>query len=269
MISGRLVVITGGSSGIGKQLALDLLQGNNTVVVASNNLEKMELAIRDFLKVSQNAHGYHVDVGDLNSIEKFAAKVLHDHGCPDVLVNNAGYATYQTFEETNIIEIGNLVNVNLLGAMRCAHFFLPKMIERRQGIIVNVASVAGKMIITPNSVYGASKHGMVAWSDALRMELSRFNIHVSVICPGRVKTDFFDHDTFKSRIARAETQLTVPVETVSREIISAIEWKKSMVYIPKYYGVLVWVLNAFGFIFGRIYNKILRSRIEELYLSRK
>jgi uncharacterized protein len=269
MISKKNIVITGGSSGIGKQLASDLLRQNNKVIIASNDLHKLECARQELSNISPDIDSYYVDVSDLNSVRDFVDKVIFNHGCPDILVNNAGYATYRTFEETPIDEIEHLVSVNLLGAIRCAHFFLPAMLAQGHGSILNIASIAGKMVITPNCTYGASKHGMVGWSEALKYELSRFNINISVICPGRVETAFFDHETFRTRAPRVETQMTIPIEIVSKKIIEAIEKRRFLTYIPSYYGFIVWLINVIPFIIKPIYGKLLSSRIETLYHTKK
>jgi short-subunit dehydrogenase len=161
------------------------------------------------------------------------------------------------------------VSVNLLGAMRCAHAFLPGMIARRSGSIVNIASVAGALVMTPNGVYSASKHGLVAWSEALQHELNRFNIHVLVMCPGRVETPFFNHETFRSRTPRSETRLTVPLEYVSQKIVSALEKRRLLTYIPFYYGFFIWIVNTFPFISKPIYKRLLSQRIEDIYRAKE
>ena len=96
------------------------------------------------------------------------------------------------------------------------------MIAKSSGQIVNVASIAGRLVITPNCTYTAAKHGLVALSEALRYELGYFGIKVNVVCPGRIETPFFDHETFQQREKRPETKYTVPIEKVSRGIIRAI-----------------------------------------------
>lgn len=263
-----MVIITGGSSGIGKQLACDLLRLGNKVIIASNDIGKLNQAIENLSKISPQVYKFWLDVGELQSVKNFADQVLQEHGCPDVLVNCAGFATYHTFEEMPIEEIERLLEVNLLGAIRCAHFFIPEMISRGNGSIVNVASIAGKIVLTPNSIYCASKHGMVAWSEALQCELSHFNINVSIICPGRVETPFFDEETFRTRSPRTETQFTVPVEYVSRKIIKAIEKKKDLIYIPYYYAFFIWIINSFRFIIYPLYKKLLIDRVNAIYKQR-
>jgi uncharacterized protein len=269
MISGKFILITGGSSGIGKHLAGELLRSGNKVIIASNNPSGLGEAAKDLREISPNLFHYLVDVGNTASVQEMFETLLQEHGCPDILVNCAGFAMYRTFEETPIDEIEQLVSVNLLGAMRCTHFLLPAMIARRHGSIVNIASVAGKMVITPNSIYCGSKHGIVGWSEALKYEISRFNIDISVVCPGRVETNFFDHETFQTRAPRTETQMTVPIETVSKKIMEAIEKRRFLTYIPSYYVFVVWLLNTIPFLTKPIYGRLLSSRIDTLYRTKR
>jgi len=268
MISGKHILITGGSSGIGRHLAGKLLEFDNKIVIASHNQVELERTASDFKNISPQIFFYKVDVGSSASVHLMAERLLQDHGCPDILINNAGFATYRTFEESPLEEIEQLVSVNFLGAMRCTHSFLPAMIARGHGSIVNIASIAGKLVMTPNGVYSASKHGLVAWSEILKYELARFNIDVSVICPGRVETAFFDHETFRTRAPRSETQLTIPIEVVTQKIISTMEKKRFLTFIPSYYGFLIWLVNTFPYLSRPLYGKLLSSRINDIYLAK-
>jgi len=269
MIHDKLILITGGSSGIGRQLALDLLRLGNRVAVASNNSEDLDRTITELSKISPSIYSFFVDIGDLVSVKEFSENVIKNLGYPDVLVNCAGFATYQTFEEMSIEELERLVEVNFLGAIRCVHFFVKGMILRGHGSIVNVASIAGKIPLTPNGIYSASKHGMAAWTETLQYELAHFNINVAVVYPGRIETNFFNHETFKSRLPRAETRFTITVEDVSKKIISAIVKKKRKVYVPQYYSWMVWAFNALNVFIAPVYGKLLKDRIEDMYLSDK
>jgi short-subunit dehydrogenase len=265
MISGKHILITGGSSGIGKHLAGKLLALNNKIIIASNNQVELERTASELKNISPRIFFCKVDVGNNESVGWMAEQLLQEHGCPDILINNAGFATYRTFEESPLEEIERLVSVNFLGAMRCTHSLLPAMIARGHGSIVNIASIAGKLVMTPNGVYSASKHGLVAWTEILKYELARFNIQVSVICPGRVETGFFDHETFKARAPRSETQLTIPMEAVTQKIISAMEKGRFLTFIPSYYGFLIWLINSFPYLSKPLYGKLLSSRINDLY----
>lgn len=264
MISNKFILVTGGSSGIGKHLAGELLKNGNQLAIAANDELSLEQATKELSVISSSIYSYSVDVGDTSSVQVMRDKVIRNQGCPDILVNCAGFTSYRTFEDSPIEEIERIVSVNFLGALRCTHSFLPHFIARRTGIIVNIASIAGKLVMTPNGIYSASKHGLVAWSEALGYELSRFNIDVLTICPGRVETAFFDHETFKTRAPRAETQLTIPIERVSGRIISAIEKRKKLSYIPFYYAFIIWAINTFPFV-KPLYGRLLSNRVEDLY----
>jgi len=149
--------------------------------------------------------------------------------------------------------------------MRCVKGFLQPMISRRSGSIVNMASIAGRMTLTPNGTYSSSKHAMVTWSEVLKYELARFGIQVNVICPGRVETSFFDHETFKTRAPRAETKYTITVEQVSKATLQAIARNRFMTYVPWTFGLMVWAINTFPWLVKPIYNRLLQSRLNSYY----
>src|SRR5262245_18027066 len=121
----QLVVVTGGSSGIGKEIArLFLLQGA-TVVIVADQPEKLHNAERELRAVSDRVASVVCDIGDAASVSAMGIHVLTRYGCPDVIVNNAGFATYRTFEQTSAEEMERLATVNFLGHLRCTKAFLP------------------------------------------------------------------------------------------------------------------------------------------------
>jgi len=261
----KLILITGGSSGIGKQLAMDLLKSGEKVIIVGEKAARLDRAVKELSAISPKIFGQCCDIGNDDDVFRLKEQVFKTHGCPDILINNAGFAVYRTFEETDPKEIDRLVQVNLLGAMRCTHAFLSEMISRKHGTIVNMASIAGRIIITPNATYGAAKHALVAWSEALRYELARFHIQVNVICPGRVETPFFDHETFQNRAKRPETRFTISLEDISRATWRAIAKDQFITYVPWTLGMLVWLTSAFPFLVKPIYGRLIRARIESIY----
>lgn len=260
-----LILITGGSSGIGKQLATDLLRSGAQVIVIGNAPDHLAKALVDLSVISPRVSGIECDLGNRDSVLRMNEQVLDQYGCPDILINNAGFGTYRTFEASDLEEIERLVDVNLMAAVRCTKLFLTHMIRRRSGAIVNMASIAGRIILTPNGTYCAAKHAMVAWSEVLKYELSRFKIQVNAICPGRVETAFFGHETFKKRAPRAETRYTTTVEDVSRATLRAIARNRFLTYVPRTLGVLVWLSNALPFLVRPVYARFMLRRIESVY----
>lgn len=269
-LANKLVLITGGSSGIGKQLAADLLRAGCRVIIASERADRLAQAQTELLAISPHIYAIECDIGQTASVLQMQTTVLQHYGCPDILVNNAGFATYRTFEASSIEEVERLVDVNLVGAMRCTKAFLPDMIKRRSGIIVNMASIAGRLVMTPNGVYCTSKQGLVAWSETMKWELGHFGLQVNVICPGRVEIDtaFFEHETFQNRTKRAETRYTITVKDVSQATIRAIVRNRFITYAPRTLGLVAWGLDAFPFPLKPVYSWLMRNRIKTYYQTR-
>ena len=260
----RLVAITGGSSGIGFAIAQRLVAlGARTVLVADGH-ERLAAAVRELGGSSSRVSAIVCDVGDPDAVRSAVASLRRVHGVPDILINNAGFAVYRTFEQSTSDEIEQLVKVNFAGHLLFTREVLDGMIDRRSGHIVNIASVAGLFTLTPNAVYGASKSGMVAWTRALRVELSRYGIGVSVVCPGRVETAFFNHESFRRRSARRETRLTIALPTVVETVLDAVRRNREMVVVPRYWG---WFARALVLVpYGlRAHHALLRRRVDDLY----
>ena len=262
---GKLILITGGTSGIGFALAEALIDRNAKVVVLADRADSVSRALRELGESGQTVHGYVCDIGLPEKVTETCARILETHGVPDILVNNAGFAIYRTFEQEDPAEVERLMSVNFAGAIRVTKALLDGMVERRSGHIVNIASIAGVLPVTPCAVYGAAKHGIMGWSKCLVPELARFGIDVTVVLPGRVKTNFFDHETFQRRLHRKETEMTVPMESVVAATLDAILRRQLVRHVPARYGLLAWAYGALGPLVRGPFNKLLRSRVEDLY----
>jgi len=263
----KSILITGGTSGIGLALAQELIRRNAKVIVLADKPESVSRALALLEGAGRAIHGYVCDIGVADQVTEACARILAAHGAPDILINNAGFAIYRTFEQEDPLEIERLMNVNFAGAIRVTKALVGGMVERRSGHIVNVASIAATLPVTPCAVYGAAKHGMMGWSRCLMPELARFGIDVTVVLPGRVKTNFFDHETFRTRLHRKETEMTVAMETVVQGTLAAILRRQRVRYVPARYGVLAWTYGALGPLVRGPFDKLLRSRVEDLYRS--
>jgi short-subunit dehydrogenase len=262
----QTVMITGGSSGIGQQLVKDFAGQGAHVVACSDHSQSMDQAGTDFERLGLKVDIQECDVRSTNQVERLADYTLHQYGHLDILINNAGYAVYRPFEESTVDEVCDILDVNLTGAMRCAKAFLPGMIERRSGRIVNISSIGGETIITPSAVYCAAKHGMVAWTKAMRYELAHFNIKVNVVCPAHTKTNFHDHPTFRRRDPyRSKNARSLTVEQVSAAVLDAIRKDRIVTYVPWWQGLLAWSLNALPLVTLPIWDRISRKRVKQLY----
>jgi short-subunit dehydrogenase len=263
------VLITGGSSGIGKQLAADYLRRGAHVTIVSNNTAKLQSARSELAAISPSICALACDVAELSEVRQLAEEYLRQFGPPAVLVSNAGFAVYRLFVEMPAEEIQRLLTVNFVGGCLITREFLPAMVAAGHGDVVVMASIAGRLVMTPCGVYSAAKHGLVAWAHTLRLELKQTGVRVHVICPGRVETDFFAHETFVQRDRRAETSFTVPVEIVSRATIAAIQKNRFMTYVPSSYGLLVWLANSFPFPVRMLLDRLMEERARSLFPVRR
>jgi short-subunit dehydrogenase len=263
--AGKLVVITGGTSGIGLALAKELLNLRARIVVLADKADSVSSAVAQLIGTGRTVDGYVCDIGSPEAVAETCARISTQHGAPDILINNAGFAIYRTFEQEEPSEVERLMNVNFAGAIRVTKGFLNGMIQRGSGHVVNIASIAGAIALTPCGVYSAAKHGMMAWSRCLAPEVARFGIDVTVICPGRVETNFFNHESFQARLHRKETEMTIPMETVVDATFDAILRRQGVRYVPRYYGLAVWAYHALGPLVRGPLDKLLQSRVEDIY----
>ena len=183
----------------------------------------------------------------------------------DILVNNAGFSTYRTFVDTDLEELLHLIDVNLLGVLRCTRAFVPGMVERRDGAIVNIASIAGRLPLTPHGAYTTAKHGVFGFTKTLRYELADFGVRPIVVCPGRVETSFFDHETFRTRATCTETSTRFRSNGCRTRSSTRSSGDRPITFIPKSIGVLTWGWNAVPFLAEPVFRRLNMARVRSYY----
>ena len=180
-----VALVTGASSGIGLAAAQALLERGFTVVGAARRQEPMAPLVPAGLQPLT------LDLAEPASIATAAERLAQDHpGGIDLLVNNAGYGVYGSVEETPLAVARRQFEVNLFGLADLTQRLLPAMRQRRSGRIINVSSMGGRIYAPLGAWYHASKHALEGWSDCLRLELADFGIHVVVVQPGIIRTNF-------------------------------------------------------------------------------
>ena len=182
----KVALVTGASSGIGKEVAKRLLSDGLTVIVVARTVDKMA----DLQTLG--AHPMPMDITVDEDVQRVVAEINKTYGGVDVLVNNAGFGCYGAVEDVTIDEARYQFEVNLFGLARLTQLVLPKMRDQKSGTIINISSMGGKIYTPMGAWYHASKHALEGWSDCLRLELAQFGIHVVVIEPGIIETGFGD-----------------------------------------------------------------------------
>ena len=180
----EVVLITGCSSGIGRDMCKIMSSKGYIVIATARNI--------DALSNVAAAMKLEIDVTDKISIDKAVKSVIQQYNKIDILVNNAGYSLRGALEEVDIKEVQKIFDVNVFGIINMIQIVLPVMRKEKSGKIINIGSVSGKFAQSINGAYCASKYAVEALSDALRLELNQYHIQSTVIEPGAMQTNFFD-----------------------------------------------------------------------------
>lgn len=266
-----VALVTGASSGMGKEFAKALLAEGMVVYVAARRLHHMD----DLAKLG--AIPIQMDITKDEDIQKMVAKIGQHHGGVDVLINNAGFAIYGSVEETSLADARYQFEVNLFGLARLTQLLLPYMREKGAGKIINISSMGGKVYTPLGSWYHATKHALEGWSDCLRLEVKPFGIDVIIIQPGAINTEFGEvlvepmlkrsgqgpYKELVERTAKFTTAMytegaSTHPEVIAKLVIKAIKSKhpKTRYVAGKYARPMMFIRRFFG---DRIYDKMIMS----------
>jgi short-subunit dehydrogenase len=204
------VVVTGASSGIGEATAIRFARAGSRLVLAARRLHRLERIADRIRSRGGEALPLAGDVTVEEDVNRLVERTLEAFGRCDVLVNNAGIPGGGPFDDVSLQQVQRVVQVNLLGVLMVTKAFLPAMLERRSGHIVNVASLAGRYAAPGVTVYGATKHAVVAFSESLGYEVKPSGVLVTAVNPGFARTEGFPQDDIPrplvmdpDRVARA------------------------------------------------------------------
>ena len=219
---GVRALVTGASSGIGRSLALRLARNGARVALVARRADELEQLAAEIRAAGGEAAALSCDVADAEQVAKTADRAREAWGGIDLLVNNAGYGHHRSFLEWSVEDIERMMRVNYLGSVYFTKALLPQMVEQRRGWVVFVASVAGKIASPEESAYAAS----------LSLEVEDAGVHVLTVCPGVIRTPFFDAEAL-SRMAPAAKKGMVEVEPLVDAILDALAKGKHEITFPR------------------------------------
>jgi len=223
MTSDSVIWITGASSGIGKAAAKEFARIGCKVFASARRVTELERLNTELGNEKLSVEVLPLNVASQQNVEQAANKVLAE-GKIDCLINIAGITSFKTAESNSVNEIVDIVNTNLLGSIYTIKSVLPSMIEKKEGVIINLLSVVSKKVFTKSSAYSASKSGLKAYADVLREEVRRHNIKVINIIPGATQTPIWSQD-----IRKQYGERMMSPEEIARVIVWAFLQKGNLV----------------------------------------
>jgi short-subunit dehydrogenase len=230
--AGMRALVTGASSGIGRALALRLAREGARVALVARRADELEKLAAEIRSDGGQAAVLPCDVADAAQAAGAAARAQDIWGGIDMLVNNAGYGHHRTFLEWSVEDMERVMRVNYFGALYFTKALLPPMIEQQRGWLVFVASVAGKIAPHEESAYAASKFAMVGLAASLSLELEDAGVHVLTVCPGVIRTPFFDEEAL-ARMPAAVRNGMVEVDALVDAMIAALAKGKHEITYPR------------------------------------
>lgn len=269
----KVILITGASSGMGKETAKTLIKQGHSVYTVARRIDQM----KDLEQLG--GHPLKMDVTNESEIQTVLDTIIKEEGRIDVLWNNAGYGLYGSVEDVPLAEARRQFEVNIFGLATLTQKVIPFMRKAKQGTIINTSSMGGKMYTPMGAWYHASKHALEGFSDCLRLELKEFNIQVVVLEPGIIETEFGDvmldnitqysgktvYSGITNKLVTATKAMyangggskpSLIAETVS-EIVQA-QKPKTRYRVGKWAKPMVWMRIFLG---DRIFDKVVMSQV--------
>ncbi|KGA97095.1 oxidoreductase [Alkalihalobacillus alcalophilus ATCC 27647 = CGMCC 1.3604] len=232
----KTIWITGGTSGLGKEIAFQLLKKDYHVIVLARNEEKIK-------QLEEEAQGFNgriltcqVDIRSDEEVKKIVAHLVKSGHPVDVLINNAGLGIFDSVLDAKTEDIVEMFEVNVLGLIAMTKAVLPYMIEKKSGQIIQIASQAGKLATPKSSVYAATKHAVLGFTNSLRMEVEDDNVNVSAVNPGPIQTPFFERADKTGSYVKNVGKMMLKPEYVAERVVQLIEKPKRELNLPRWMG---------------------------------
>ncbi|MGQ0606424.1 MAG: SDR family oxidoreductase [Candidatus Nitrosotenuis sp.] len=227
MLKGKVAIVTGASSGIGNATALALSKAGAKVAIGARRTNKLESLKSEIEKNGGEAFVQKLDVTKKSECDSFVENVVKKWGTVDILVNNAGLMPLSFFKNLKVAEWDQMIDVNIKGVLYCTAAVIPHLHAKKSGHIVNISSVAGRIVFPAGSVYCATKHAVAAFSEGLRQEFSqRSNIRVTCIEPGVVATELTNtitDESLKSFVEMSKNIVALQAEDIANAILYAVD----------------------------------------------
>lgn len=231
--AGVRAVVTGASSGIGHRLAERLAAAGARVALVARRTERLETLAESIRRAGGEALVLTCDVADREQSLASARRIEESFGGVDLLVNNAGYGHHRRFLDWDLDDMERMMRVNYFGALYWTKALLPGMVERKRGWLVFVSSVGGKLAVPEETAYAGSKFALSGFAEALSYEVEDDGVQVMVVCPGTIRTEFFDEEALR-RMPAVARRMMADVEPMVDAILAGLARGKYEVTYPRF-----------------------------------
>ncbi|MFC2063933.1 SDR family NAD(P)-dependent oxidoreductase [Chloroflexota bacterium] len=262
-ISEKLItaLVTGASSGIGAATARVLASKGMRVILVARRLERLNDLKTEIEKNNGTVAIFPADLTREDERLSLFEKVNSTYGQPDVLINNAGAGWYGYYSNMHWETTDDILALNISASMHLTHLFLPGMLARGRGHIINIGSIAGSFPNQGVAIYSATKSFLDAFTSSLYREVRSSGIHVSVVRAGAVATEFSDSAASRTHGRHLPTEnMGVTAEKVADRIWSLIRKPRKVIYIPRYLSIVPWVELIFGWLVDMLGPLLLKYR---------
>jgi short-subunit dehydrogenase len=234
-LAGATVLVTGASSGIGAAAAVTLAERGATVGLVARRADRLAEVLKSCRAHTPASEMWVADLSDTAAAEALALEAWDHFGGLDVLVNNAGAPKRRPVTELAIDEIRATMTLNFESPVRMSLALLPRMLDRGSGLVVNVASFAGRVGVGTEAAYCASKFALCGWSEAMALDLWHTPVGVRLVNPGAIATEIWDQEGSDPPVYNGPLE---PVETLAVGIADAIEGEQFEHYLPDMQGIV-------------------------------
>jgi len=227
---GITALVTGASSGIGRLLAERYAELGARVVLVARRADALDEIADSIRARGGRALAVACDVADRGQVLAAAERANAEFGSVDLLVNNAGFGAHRTVLDSDVEEMERMLRVNFLGSLYFTKALLPGMVERGRGWVVFTASVAGRIATPGEAIYAATKFALVGFAEALSLEVEDSGVHVLTVCPGAIRTDFFDEHDLSVMPAVALRSMVEPEGLVDAIVQALANGRRELTY---------------------------------------
>ncbi|HSO89085.1 MAG TPA: SDR family NAD(P)-dependent oxidoreductase [Draconibacterium sp.] len=253
----KIILITGASSGIGEATAKEFAKAGAEVLLVARNASKLQNVVDEILISGGKARFFAADISDFKAVEKLAESVKKEVGVPDIIVNNAGQGIWKFMDETSYEEVSQMMAVPYFASFYVTKAFLPEMLRRNSGHIVNMTSYAGFIAFSGATAYIAARTAMLGFHNALTADLYGTNINTSLAYFAKVTSDYWQNNP-GSEERLPTSQSLIPVitpEKAAKAIVKGVQRNRRRIASPFMIFVMNGLIHYFPSITRLIMNK--------------